>query len=373
MLILFCDNSLNLFLNFRGPVVKYFHDLGYRTAVIVPEHSDDEKLRNKAPEYLDIHHVDMNPAGMNPISDISYFTTLFFLFRRLRPDIVFLYTIKPNIYGSFAAQLLDIPAVAMVAGLGYVFGGNTWKHKFGRRLYKWGLSKASNVIVLNSSNYNTLCDSFVKRDKLILFQEGEGVDLTEYPFTEDSFDTVKFLMVARVLYDKGYSEYVEAIRLVHEKYPDIKTELLGPIDYISPMGVPEHVVKSHHEEGVITYLGVTDNVPQYIGAKGVVVVLPSYYHEGLNRSLMEACSMGRPVITTDIAGCREVVRDGVNGHVVKPKDSRKLADKMISIIEMSPEQRRIMGNKSFEHAKKMFDINKVLVRYQQLADKLIKK
>jgi len=370
MLFIFCDNSLNLFLNFRGSIAEHFNRLGYDTALVIPSYGCTEEQLRKAPSYLTIHQVDMEPAGMNPFSDYSYYRTLRRLFSRLRPDIVFLYTIKPNIYGALAAHSLGIPAVAMVAGLGYVFGGNTIRHKIGRLLYKYGLSKASNVLVLNSANRDVLCDRFVDRSKLILFEEGEGVDLTSYPFTDDDFHNIRFLMVSRVLYDKGYSEYVEAAEIIHKKYPDIEFGLLGPLDTVSPMGVPEEVIRKDDHAGIIRYLGSTDNVPLYLGREGVVAVLPSFYHEGLNRSLMEACCMGRPIITTDIAGCREVVRDGENGYLVKPRDSRGLADAMIAMIEATASERRAMGRKSFERAQ-FFDIRRVIAHYDRLLAQLV--
>ncbi len=372
MHILFCDNGLAPFLNFRGYIARYYHDKGYNVSVAVPKSTCDDEGLKKIPIYLTVYPLQMNRNSSNPLSDLRYFHTLYRLFSTTRPDIIFLYTIKPNIYGSIAARMLKIPVVAMVAGLGYAFGGNGIVHQLGRALYKYGLSKADRVIVLNRSNRETLiARGFVKPEKLILFEGGEGVDLDQFPFQKDDYNSVRFLMVARVLYDKGYSEYTEAARIVKQKYPNVKIELLGPLAEDCPMGVPRKVVEHDHNSGAITYLGETDNVPRYVGANGVVVVVVSSYHEGFNRSLMEACAMGRICITSNIPGCKEIVDDGLNGLLVNPKDSQALADAMIRIIESDPKERVKMSHNSHDKAVKVFDVNRIYAKYDQIIKELI--
>lgn len=370
MKIIFCDNGLDPFLNFRGYVAEHFHKKGWEVGVVVPKATCSKQSLTKVPKYLKVHQVSLNRNSSNPFADISYYKEVHGLFKTLAPDIVFTYTIKPNIYGSIAAHKLNIPVVAMVAGLGYAFSGNSLKHKLGRALYKYGLQKADKVIVLNESNLQTLSNGFVNRENLILFEGGEGVDLSQFKFVDDNYESVRFLMVARVLYDKGYSEYVGAAKIVKAKYPDAKIELLGPLATDSPMGVPEHIVMSDHESGYITYLGETDDVTKYVGLKGVVVVVSSY-HEGFNRSLMEACAMGRICITSNIPGCREIVNDGYNGYLVQPKDEAALAQTMFSLIESSQSQRESLAHNSYKKAQAVFDVRHVFKKYDSIIDGIL--
>lgn len=253
--------------------------------------------------------------------------------------------------------MLGVPVVAMVAGLGYAFSGNSLKHHLGRWLYRFGHRRANKVIVLNESNRATLLNSgFAKSENLILFEGGEGVDLSQFNCCDDNYESVRFLMVARVLYDKGYTEYVEAAKIVKQKYSDIKIELLGPMAEDSPMGVPKSIVERDHNAGYITYLGETDDVTKYVGLKGVVV---SSYHEGFNRSLMEACAMGRICITSNIPGCKEIVKHGYNGYLVAPKNPQLLAQAMLKVIESDAKTRAQLAKNANTKARDVFDVNLV--------------
>lgn len=372
MKIFMCDNGLEQFVNFRCSVAAYFHKCGYDVSVIVPATTCTSIYIQKLPDYINLVQVKMNRNGTNPFSDWNYYKQLSKLFQKEHPDIVFTYTIKPNIYGTIAAKKIGIPVVSMVAGLGYCFNGNSILHKFGRWLYRYGLSKADRVIVLNESNLEVLRDNnFVEPRNLILFEGGEGVDMKQYPLVYDEYKSIRFLMVARVLYDKGYSEYVEAAKIVQKKYPGIQFDLIGSLDEESPMGVPEAIVAADVASGAINFKGHTDNVPHYVGKEGVVVVLISSYLEGLNRSLMEACAMGRICITSNISGCKEIVEDGVNGFLVEPKSSRQLADAMIRIIESPIAQRQEMAKNSFNKAKRIFDVKYTYDRYKMIIEQLV--
>lgn len=367
MRILFCDNSLRAFWNFRGEVAKHFHKKGAEICLAVPENSFTTKDAECLPKYLKVYALRMNRNGSNPIDDIIFFHRLKDLFKSLHPDLIFTYTIKPNIYGSIAAHQLKIPVIAMVAGLGYVFSENSLKHRIGRFLYRLGLKKADKVIVLNESNKRTLLSGgYVDNKDLIVFRCGEGINLSQYTFYRDQYDNVKFLMVARVLYDKGYQEFVDAAQIVKRRYPNAEFELLGPLAEDSPMGVPYEVIRQHQEAGYISYLGETRDVTKYIKRNGTVSVLASKYLEGLNRSLMEACAMGRICITTEIAGCKEIVDDSVNGYLVKPHDAQELAEAMIRVIELTPAERRAMGTASRQKAEREFGVERVIDKYEEI-------
>jgi glycosyltransferase involved in cell wall biosynthesis len=207
---------------------------------------------------------------------------------------------------------------------------------------------------------------------MILFDGGEGVNLEQYSYKKSRFDSVTFLMVARILYDKGYDEFVKAAGIVKSKYPDAKFKLLGPLDVVSPMGVPKDIVNKDVDDGLIEYMGITNDVQSIMGHPNVVSVLPSY-HEGLSRSLMEACAMGKPIITTNIPGCKETVDNGVNGFLVAVKRADSLAEAMIKFIELPRDKKIAMSEASYKKALKEFDVNNVLTRYQNIVDELLLK
>ncbi len=368
MKILLCDNGMRGLLNFRGNVIQHFLSKGYEVVCVYPKVTHEDCLMDRVPKGCKCVQCSMVPTGMNPLADTKLFLELVKIYKSEKPDIIFHYTIKPNVYGTFAARFCGIKSVAMVAGLGYMFNSNGLKQKIGRGLYKLGLNRADRVLTLNRYIFKKLIDvSFAKEEQLILLKGGEGVDLMRFKYKEDNFTTIRFLMIARVLYDKGYSEYVEAARIVKKKYPDIGIFLLGPMDEASPMGVSKEVLNKDVERGLISYLGVSNDVPGELCKSGTVIVLPSY-HEGLSMSLIEACASGRPIITTDISGCRETVDDGINGFLVPVKNSDALADAMIRFIELGAEKKQEMSKRSREKTENTFDVKYVLDVY----DKLIK-
>ena len=373
MKILFCDNALTSLVNFRSDVISYFLDAGCEVVLVAPRIEKNKQMEKVIPDGCKLYTIAMEPVGLNPLKDIAYLARLLKIYRSELPDIVFHYTIKPNIYGTFAARLCRLKTVAMVAGLGYIFTGHGLLNKMCCVLYKSMLTLSHKVISLNRRNYKLLLDrNFAKKQQMILFDGGEGVNLEQYSYKKSKFDSVVFLMVARILYDKGYDEYVKAARIVKKKYPDVKFKLLGPLDVVSPMGVPKEVVTNDVANGLIEYMGITNNVQAIMEHPNVVSVLPSY-HEGLSRSLMEACAMGKPIITTDIPGCRETVDDEVNGFLVAVKEADSLAEAMIRFIELPKEKKLAMSEASYKKALKEFDVNNVLIKYQSIVNELLGK
>lgn len=178
-------------------------------------------------------------------------------------------------------------------------------------------------------------------------------------------------MVGRLLYDKGVDEYVTAAKLVRHRYPTVSFELLGPDGGDSPMAYPMENIRNHEKNGTIKYLGMTTDVTSFLCRPDTVVVLPSYYHEGLNRSLMEACGTGCPIITTDIPGCRETVDEGQNGFLVPVKNVEALADAMVRMIRLTRDERQEMGRKGRQKAEREFDVSNVIALYHRIVEDLL--
>lgn len=359
-------------MNFRKDVVSSFEKDGWDVSIILPSEDLKTIYMQNMPSHWKVFGLGLARDGVNPIKDFVYIKELISVFKKEKPDIVMTYTVKPNIYGAIACAVCGIPCLSMMAGLGFLFEGNGLKKKLGRALYKFAVKKTKKVTVLNKSNYDQLISAnFINPDNLVLLEGGEGVDLKKYSRKETNYDDVRFLMIARLIYDKGYQEYVDAARIVKQKYPSVRIELLGAPWYASPMGVPKDVLEKDIKEGAITYLGETTDVPSYMRRPGTVIVIPSKYLEGLNRSLMEACSMGCPIITTDIPGCRETINKGKNGFLIPKGSSEKLAEAMIKMIELSPEARVVMAHESRRFAEQKFDVNNVIDTYKKLTSDIL--
>lgn len=363
--ILFCDNVLWGLVNFRGSVIRHFVQQGDEVVLVAPQ-DDESIMKVDIPEGVRYIPVQLNRCSRNPFTDLIYCAHLYRIYRKEHPDYIFHYTIKPNVYGSIAARLAGINCTGMVAGLGYGLLGDGMLSRLLAVMYRYAFKYVSSIFVLNKFNYQYLLDhKFCTSAQLRLFKGGEGVDLSAYPYVrEESGSPVVFLMVGRVLYDKGYREYVQAAKIVKQQYPDVRCQLLGMLDETYPAHVDEEELKRDVEEGTIEYLASTNDVMQYLGRSGVVVVLPSYF-EGLSRSLMEACAVGRPIIATDIPGCRETVDEGKNGFLVKVKDSSSLAEGMLRYLSLSDAEKQAFSRHSRKKAEETFDVRQVIKEYEK--------
>lgn len=362
--ILFCDNSLRELLNFRGEIIRYYVSRGHKVVLVAPEVPGQPLIDDNQVKYIP---VVLNRSGKNPLQDWCYLNSLRRIYKQEKPDYIFHYTIKPNIYGTIAAKICGIRSSAMIAGLGYVFYKPGIGNRIARVLYKYALRFSEHVFVLNLQNKEfLLAQGIVSPKRLIYLQGGEGIDLKSFqPHTDEKIEKEKtiFIWVARLLYDKGYAEYVEAARYIKQKYPEVEFRVLGSIDEAYPNHVPRRIVLRDVDDGIITYLGYCpDVVPQFRPVD--CVVLPSFYNEGLSRVLMEATAMGKPVITTDIPGCRETVKNGKNGFIIAPKNTDALINALERFICTDADTRKAMGACSRRLAEEKFDINKVIAIYK---------
>jgi len=358
--ITICSNTSWYLYNFRRGLIGALLKKGYRVYLIAPEDNYSKRLRELGCIF---YNIDINNKGTNPIEDLKLIYEYYRLLKRISPDILLTYTIKPNIYASFASKLLGVRTINVVAGLGTVFLSDSLSSKIARFLYKLAFIKNS-VVFENGDDYI----EFVKRDIIDKKQAtvilGSGIDTKEFkpnPNLKREDNTLKFLFIARLIKDKGIGEYIEAIRELKPKYPDVKFQVLGSFYFDNPSAVSKSEFDSWIREGLIEYLGYTDRVLEEI-EKVDCIVLPSY-REGLSRVLLEAGSMAKPIITTDVTGCREVVDDGVNGYLVPLKDSRALAIAMEKMINLTPKDREHMGQMGRIKIINEFDDSIVISKY----------
>lgn len=364
MKILFSDNSLWGLLNFRIGIINHLISLGHQVTLVAP--ADKMVNHNSIPSPAKYVSVELSRTGTNPLNDIHYYCALKAIYKVERPDYIFHYTIKPNIYGTLAAKSLKILSSSMIAGLGHVYTEGGVGNAIARAMYKYAMRFPEHVMVLNKANYDTLLlHQVVDISKLLLLEEGEGVDLNKFtPLPYPVNDKPVFLMICRLLYEKGYAEYVTTAKALRGQ---AVFRLMGPIDS-HPSAVKRSAVEADVTSGAIEYIEYSPDVQSQI-TNADCIVLPSY-HEGLSRVLMEALAMARPIITTDIAGCRETVDNDVNGYVCEPKNTQALTAACAKFITTSIEQKREMGTASRVKAESQFDVEQVIKKYLQIIEKL---
>lgn len=358
--IIVLNTAWNL-VNFRAGLIRALVAEGHEVVAVAPQDEYAPRLAALGCRFV---ALPMDNKGTHPGRDLLLFLRFLSLLRRERPDVFLGYTVKPNVYGSLAAHALGIPVVNNIAGLGAVFIRDNWLTRLVRLLYKTALSRSQHVFFQNDEDMRQFVEQgLVVADKVSRLP-GSGVDLSSFyysPMQPLGNRAFRFLLVARLLWDKGVGEYVEAARMVRRKYPAAKFQLLGFLDVKNPTAVSRAQMDEWVAEGVVEYLGVADDVQPYLAAADCVV-LPSY-REGVPRSLLEAAAMGRPIVTTNAVGCRDAVSDGVNGLLCRVADAGDLAEKMAQMIALSPEARAAMGQRGREKVEREFDERVVIKRY----------
>ncbi|KKC34559.1 glycosyltransferase family 4 protein [Devosia psychrophila] len=317
--------------NFRGPLIEALLDAGHEVHAIAPP-ADQPTLGWLAARNVTFTPIDLARSGLSPSQDLRTFWQLAGAFQRLKPNLVMAYTIKPVIYGTLAAALARVPRrCAIITGLGYAFtdGQPSMKRRAvnvtARLLYRFALGRAHNVLFQNPDDLAAFQQAGILRHGArTAIVNGSGVD-TDYFAPVPLAPTPSFLLIARLVADKGIAEFIAAARITATRHPESRFHLVGPRDP-NPAALDPRLLEDAIRDGVLTYHGELADVRPAIAASSIYV-LPSY-REGTPRSVLEAMAMGRPVITTDAPGCRETVRDGWNGLLVPIKAINELADAM---------------------------------------------
>jgi len=338
--ILIVSNTSWYLYNFRLGLIKLLLERGYEVSTLAPQDESSANLQDAGCRHI---HLEMDNKGVNPLSDLTMKRKLSRIYSEISPDLVVHYTIKPVIYGSMAAAKLGIPFINNITGLGTAFIKTNWLTSLVKGLYRLSQKNADHVFFQNADD-----KELFSRDRLIpenVPQEvipGTGIDTDHFnvrPYPESN--PVTFLLIARMLWDKGVGEFVEAATQIKSEFSDVRFQLLGFLDVSNRTAISRQQMQIWTEQGIIEYLGETDDVRPYI-TDADCVILPSY-REGLPRTLLEAAAMGRPIIATNVTGCREVVEHGVNGYLCKARDANDLAEKMKDMIKLSMDERREMG------------------------------
>ena len=374
-IIIAVNSTFNL-INHRVGLIHGLLDEGYEVITLSPTDEFATRLKELGCQHVALK---MERKGTNVGKDLLLFWRYRILLKQYMPDIYLGFTAKPNIYGSLAAQSLGIPVINNISGLGTVFGamsrtlvGNLLARLI-KLLYRFSLLRSDKIFFQNKDDRREFIEQGIVKTNLTDLLPGSGVDLDRFSYTpiitnqlasKDNTEKKKtrFLLIARMLWDKGVGEYVEAATLLSQRYPYSEFCMIGFLDFGNPEAISEAQINKWIAEGIVQYLGVIDDIRPEI-VKADCVVLPVLFREGTPRSLLEAAAMGCPVITTNTVGCRETVDDGVNGYLCIPNDAIYLSKKMERIIQLNDAQLHEMGRCGREKMELQFDEQIVIQKY----------
>ena len=350
--------------NFRRHLIQALLSEGYRVVLIVPEDDFTEKLRSLS---VTLKVIQISGQGRNPLREFRLFCRYLRLLDR-RTHCFLGFTIKPVLYGGVACRLLGIPSIPTITGLGSVFIKEFWWQGLIESAYRFALAASGVVVFQNSDDRDLFIGKKIVTRGQPKIVGGSGVDLEEFPLTplpefKDSGAPVRFLMVSRMLIDKGVCEFIDAARIVLERGRNATFLLVGPLDETNPGSVRKKVLDSAVRENVIENMPFQEDMLSLLIACDCFV-LPSY-REGLPRSVLEAAAVGRPVITTDTAGCRRAVNHEESGLICRPRDVESLVDALEKMLEKTFHDRRQMGIAGRRRVEHEFSVARVVQDYQE--------
>jgi glycosyltransferase involved in cell wall biosynthesis len=346
--------------NFRLGLIRALREAGHEVIALAPPDPYGARLEVLGIPYVPI---EMDKQGLSPLGDLLLLGRYRRLLRRLKPDLFLGYTAKPNIYGSIAARAAGARVINNVSGLGTAFIRGGLLSRIVSALYRFAFRHSSTIFFQNDEDMALFLEKKLVRPGQARLLPGSGVDLDRFrpSSAPAASDRITFLLVARLLWDKGVGEFVEAARSVRAERPNARFRILGFLDVANRTAVPRAEVERWVAEGVVEYLGEADDVRPHLAAADCIV-LPSY-REGLPRTLLEAAAMAKPLIATDVPGCRHVVVDGVNGLLCAPRDAESLAAAMIEMIDVGPGQREEWGRAARDRVEREYDERIAAVLY----------
>lgn len=354
--------------NFRRSLVKDLIDRGYEVIILAPRDESVSRLRELGAVHIPLA---MSAKGLNPLEALRVIFMLRAIFREIRPGAILSFTIKNNLFGALAAKSLAIPFLPNVTGLGTAFLSGGILESVAVTLYRYAFRDLPIVFFQNEDDRDLFLDRGIVEATQCRLLPGSGIDLAHFEaaaYPEGCAEPV-FLMIARLLRDKGVLEYVEAARIVKAAVPGARFQLLGATDAANRTAISREVVASWESEGLLEYLGTADDVRPHINAAHCVV-LPSY-REGAPRTLIEAAAMARPVITTDVPGCRAVVDHGVSGFSCQVRSATSLAEACLTFLQLGPGAREQMGQEGRAKMEREYDQRFVVGAYRGALEELL--
>jgi len=361
MRIIFSSNISWSIYNFRTPLLKSLQNDGHEIYTVANKDEYAEKLEA---EGFNFEEIRLNNNTTNPIEDLKTIYSYYKIYKKIKPAVICHNAIKPNIYGTIAANILGIPTINNISGLGTLFIKKSFSTTIAKWLYKFSQKRATFVFFQNEDDLKLfVANKLIIKEKCKIIN-GSGVNTNRFhpTFKTTVTENFQFLFIGRLLYDKGIREYVEAVKILKPKYPNVSFAILGPLYKNNATAISEETLNSWINGGVITYLGQTDVVEEVIKYANCVV-LPSY-REGLSKVLIEASSMGLPIVTTNVPGCKDVVIDKETGFLCEVKNSIDLAAKMEKMLLLTNEERQKMGVKARERAVAVFDEKIIIQQYK---------
>lgn len=364
--IAFVGNSLQTMCNFRMGVISSLAQLGHEIVVIAPEDCNHCLLQIANIRFIPI---EIDCKGMNPFIDLRLVQSLKKIYRTEHFDLIFHYTIKPVIYGGWAAARTHSQHIAVITGLGYTFLRKGWINCISKFLYSCSLRNAKEVWFLNQEDRTLFVEQNIVPPFKTRVLNGEGVDTTFYQSSQVPTSPFTFLFIGRILWDKGIGEFVDAAKVVKKQHPHVQFYVLGQLGASNPTCVNLQQMEEWEKSGVIKFLGETQDVRPYIN-EASCIVLPSY-REGTSRVLLEAAAMQRPVIASNVPGCKEIVLDGVNGFLCEAQEVNTLIACMMHMLSLSDHERQVFGQRGREHILQCYDQQIVIQRYKDKLTELL--
>ncbi|MCW2820201.1 MAG: glycosyl transferase, group 1 [Marmoricola sp.] len=373
-IVISINTAWNIY-NFRRGLVSALFQRGYEVVAVAPEDEYVHRLQGLGCRFVPLL---MDNNGTHPGRDLLLLARYARILRSEKPVAYLGYTVKPNIYGSIAAHMLGVPVINNIAGLGTAFIRQGLLTDIVRQLYRHALRRSHTVFFQNEDDRQLFVSTGLVDERRTGKLPGSGLNLAHYhPLqavensdrqsgNDPQEGRFSFLLVARMLRDKGVEEFVQAARLVRQSAPQAQFRLLGKIDAANPNSIPASCIRAWEEEGLLSYLGNCDDVRPHLQEAGCVV-LPSY-REGVPRCLLEAAAMERPIIATDTVGCKDVVEHGVNGFLCRLKNSADLADRMMDMLNLQPRRRIEMGQAGRRKIAAEFDERFVIQKYLNAID-----
>lgn len=361
--ILFLVNHEIVIYNFRLEIVERMLRDGYEVHISSPYGERIEDLIAIGAKY---HEIVISRHGMNPISELNLLMDYKKLIKEVDPKIIFGFTIKPNIYGAIAARQAQIPFAANITGLGTAVENDGWKQNIFVWLYRFAFKDIQRVFFQNTENLKFFENKRIALGKYKLLP-GSGVNLSrfplqEYPCVKDG--VIRFAFISRIMKEKGIEQYLSAAYSIKKKYPNAEFHICGfcEAEY-------EGKLNEYQKKNIVIYHGMVRDVEDFL--RNIhCFVHPTYYPEGISNVLLEACATGKPIITTDRAGCREVVDDGINGYMIPQRNTKELVLAIEKMINMKNEERKTMGLNGRKKVEKEFDRQIVVEAYMKEVDKV---